>query len=131
MRRAEKRASNQWRQRSRLRAAAFSTARGAWRGGGEADAAEAPVWGSGERDRRGAEGKLLGGEAVVDGGDPVREGERLALGVGDRDQGLVAELAVEGREVGEVEPPVEGGEVGGAHPARERVMEVVGVEMDE
>ena len=59
--------------------------------------------------RRGVERADVGGQAVVHRGDPVRVGQRPALAVGDRHQRHVVELAVERREVGQVEAAVQRG----------------------
>lgn len=51
------------------------------------------------------------------------------MGVGDGNHRHVAEFFVEGEEIGDVEPPVQGGELRDRDAARQREVEIVDVEM--
>ena len=46
---------------------------------------------------------------MMNGGDKIRFGDRLALGIGDRDQRHIAETDVKRLKVVQVLPPVQGG----------------------
>jgi hypothetical protein len=73
----------------------------------------------------------LVGQAVMDGAAPVREVERRTLRVRDGDDRNVAEPAVEGRQVRNVETSVKRRDVRRWLPARERKVQVVDVEVDD
>jgi hypothetical protein len=67
---------------------------------------------------------------VVDGCNPVRAGQRGALGVGDGHDRHVAELAVQRLQVGDVEATVEGRQLRHRRSPRQRKVLVVHVKVD-
>ena len=80
--------------------------------------------------RLGVEPVEIARQTVVDGADPVRVRQRRALRVGDRDQPLLGELAVDRREPGQVEAPVQRRHHGHLAAPRDRKGQVVEVGVD-
>ena len=68
---------------------------------------------------------------VVDRPLPAGAGEVRLLGVRDRHDRHVVELAIHGREVGQIQPPVQGRHVRNSDAAREREVQVVDVKVDD